>query len=484
MANITDITTEELLSQADAFIDAHWEEIVREIGTLVAVPSIVDFTRATAEDPSGPEAHEGLRASVDLAQRLGFNAWDDAGEIGIADLEGERDEQLALICHADVVTPGVGWTSDPWTLERREGFLIGRGVIDDKGPLVISLYCMKFFQEWCERTGARLPYTLRMLMGTNEETGTMRDVRYYLEHYPAPAFLFTPDNAFPACYGEKGQFDCAITSPEIADGRIVDFTTGDSSTNAVPSQATLVVRADTASLPAAEGIEITNADDGCARLVATGRGGHASLPEGTVNAIDMLVKYALANGLCNTAEESYLRMIGRIMDSTDGSSIGANSHDEYFGDLTCIVGTIHREQNRMRITIDIRYPTSTTDEELLAKFQELAAEADATVELTGGLPPFLTKPDSPAIQALASAYREATGFDGEPFTIGGGTYAREFPCAASFGPEDPHDAYPDWVGPMHGADEGVSEESLKRAMRVYILTIARLMTLDLTKLSE
>lgn len=474
--------SDEFLTQADAFIEAHWEEIVHEIGTLVAVPSIVDFNRATPDDPSGPEAHEGLRASVDLAQRLGFKAWDDAGEIGIADLPGESDTQLAMICHADVVTPGVGWTSDPWTLERREGFLIGRGVIDDKGPLVISLYCMKFFKDWCERTGTRLPYTLRMLMGTNEETGTMRDVRYYLEHYPAPAFLFTPDNAFPACYGEKGQFDCAITSLEIPDGRIVDFTTGSSSTNAVPSQAALVVHADASNLPTAEGIEIADAGDGCARLVATGRGGHASLPEGTVNAIDMLVKYALANSLCNPAEEAYLRMIGRIMDSTDGSSIGVDSQDEYFGGLTCIVGTIHREQNRMCITIDIRYPTSTTGEELLAKFQALAADADASVELTGGLPPFLTKPDSPAIQALASAYREATGFDGEPFTIGGGTYAREFPCAASFGPEDPHDEYPSWVGPMHGADEGVSEESLKRAMRVYILTIARLMELDLAML--
>ena len=37
---------------------------------------------------------------------------------------------------------------------------------------------------------------------------------------------------------------------------------------------------------------------------------------------------------------------------------------------------------------------------------------------------------------------------------------------------------------MHGADEGVSEESLKRAMRVYILTIKRLMEMDLLTLSE
>ncbi len=550
-------SVDEFLAEADAFIEANWDEIVDEIAALVAVPSVVDFKRATAEDPSGPEAHEGLRAAVELAQRLGFDAWDDAGEIGIADMPGERDEHLAMICHADVVAPGVGWTGDPWTLERRDGFLIGRGVLDDKGPLVISLYCMKFFKERCERLGTRLPYTLRMLMGTNEETGTMRDVRYYLAHYSAPAFLFTPDNAFPACYGEKGQFDIAITSSE-AKGRIMLFTTGDSSTNAVPSQATMVVYgADAADLPAREGIEVANQDFGCVRITATGRGGHASTPEGTVNAIDMLVKYALDNGLympakkaCSTPdeeagrgtagesgatigsraasaaspdiekelgltefdptseadllyaeeprllanphedgpslpeEESYLRLIGRIMDSTDGSSIGIDTSDEYFGPLTCIVGTIHRVGGRLRVTLDIRYPTSTSHDELLAAFEKLAAEAGATVELTGGLPPFLTSPDSPAIQALASAYRDATGLDGEPFTIGGGTYAREFPRAASFGPEDPHDAYPDWVGPMHGADEGVSEESLKRAMRVYMLTIARLMELDLTKLSE
>ena len=63
------------------------------------------------------------------------------------------------------------------------------------------------------------------------------------------------------------------------------------------------------------------------------------------------------------------------------------------------------------------------------------------------------------------------------------TYARAFPCAASFGVLDPHDDYPDWVGQMHGADEGVAEETLKRAMRVYILTIDRLMGMDLNDLS-
>ncbi len=477
------VTDEELLREADTFIETHWEEIIQELSALIAVPSVVDFGRATQEAPSGPEVSEALHVCLDLASRLGLEASDDEAEIGMADLPGQTDTHIALICHADVVTPGVGWTGDPWILRRRDGFLIGRGVIDDKGPLIISLYCLKFFKDYCERTGTTLPYTLRMLIGTNEETGTMRDVRFYLKRHPAPAFLFTPDNAFPVCYGEKGQFDAAIVSKPLQ-GRIVDFTTGSSSTNAVPSRATLVVRADTASLPARENIQIEDAGEGCARLIATGRGGHASLPEGTVNAIALLTNYALDNGLYTEEEESYLRLIDRIMASTDGSSIGIDSRDEHFGALTCIAGTIHRQDDCLRLTVDIRYPTSTDHDTLLAAFERMAQQAGGTCGITGGLAPFLTRPDSPAIQALASSYRDAAGLDGEPFTIGGGTYAREFPCAASFGPADPHDAYPDWVGPMHGADEGVSEEGLKRAMRVYILTLKRLMEVNLASLSK
>ena len=297
------------LAEADSWIDAHWEEIVEEIGNLVAVPSVVDFDAATPEHPSGPDAHAGMTAALDLASRLGFPTTDEAGEIGWADLEGESETQLGMICHADVVVPGVGWTSDPWTMQRRDGFLIGRGVLDDKGPLVVSLYAMKFFAERCEAEGKKLPYTIRMLVGTNEETGTMKDVGYYLAHHKAPAFLFTSDAEFSVCYGEKGGFDGLITSKKLEGGNIVDFTTGDAASNAVPSQATLVVKANAAELPAPAGFEVTDAGDGCAKIVATGKGGHASLPEGTVNAIGMLARYALEHDLCSEDEAEFLRAL-------------------------------------------------------------------------------------------------------------------------------------------------------------------------------
>ena len=62
------------------------------------------------------------------------------GYVGIADIPGRGDKQLATICHVDVVPAGPGWNTDPFAMERREGWLLGRGVIDDKGPAVLSLY--------------------------------------------------------------------------------------------------------------------------------------------------------------------------------------------------------------------------------------------------------------------------------------------------------------------------------------------------------
>ena len=49
----------------------------------------------------------------------------------------------------------------------------------------------------------------------------------------------------------------------------------------------------------------------------------------------------------------------------------------------------------------------------------------------------------------------------------------------SFGPEEPSEPVPAWVGPMHGADEGVSEELLKRSLKVYIYAVEKLMGLEL-----
>ena len=47
----------------------------------------------------------------------------------------------------------------------------------------------------------------------------------------------------------------------------------------------------------------------------------------------------------------------------------------------------------------------------------------------------------------------------------------------SFGPDDPDAEKPDFVGSMHGANEGVNTEFMLGALKIYILAMAGLMDL-------
>ena len=86
--------------------------------------------------------------------------------------------------------------------------------------------------------------------------------------------------------------------------------------------------------------------------------------------------------------------------------------------------------------------------------------------------------DNPAVQVCINAYNDVTGENAKPYTIGGGTYARDFPNAVSFGPEHPERPQPDFAGPIHGVDEAASIDFLMEALKVYILALIELEKLD------
>lgn len=98
---------------------------------------------------------------------------------------------------------------------------MGRGVSDDKGPAVLTSYMMKFFKE----QNLDLPYTMRAIFGSDEETGSS-DVRCYLQQEKPPVFIFTPDADFPVCCGEKGIASFSLASKKIENGNVVKFKAG------------------------------------------------------------------------------------------------------------------------------------------------------------------------------------------------------------------------------------------------------------------
>ena len=457
-----------LLDEIDRFVEEQKDSIVRDIGRLVAVPSVETAPAPGAPYGTGPK--QALDCALVIAEELGLKTASCCenrmayAQVGVDGGEG----YLATITHVDVVPAGEGWPADPFTLREQEGYLIGRGVTDDKGPSILCLYALKYLQD----SGRRLRYPIRALLGSSEETG-MDDIGHYLAAYPAPLFCMSPDSNFPVVNGEKGIYQARLMSCHQPD-RVLHIT-GGVAPNAVAAAATARVRAD--ALRDGGGVHAEQLEPGIFALSAAGVSGHASRPEGTVNAIALLVDYLLDNSIPGPGELPYFRFLQKLHRNTDGSGLGLQSADGRFTPLTAVGGKISTENGVITQTIDCRYGTTMSGEKITALLREAAGTA-ARVEVDSDEVPFYMEPDHPAIQACIDSYRAVTGEDTRPQTIGGGTYARHFPKACSFGPEHRDRPMPDFCGPIHGVNEAAGLRDLLEALKIYILTLLRLEELD------
>lgn len=469
----------EVLDFARAYIAAHWDQIVADIDTLCQVNSVEDKEHETPGAPFGPAPREALDRALGIARRLGLPTFDNCdGYMGYAELAGTSGKQVATIAHSDIVPTGEGWHFEPLAATRKDGYLIGRGTMDDKGALVLSLHAAAALKAYYEKTGTTLTHSIRTLIGTNEETG-MADVPYYLERHAAPDFLFTPDADFPLIYGEKGHYMGTFTSADLgSDPQLVELSCG-TVPNAVPGRAYAVVSGQVEDFPAAEYVTLTQEDPEHVRIFAEGIGGHASLPEGTRNAIQILVNYLLANVKLNPQEAEFLQLSQVATASFDGSSLGVAAQDEAFGPLTCVGGVLKRMGDHLVQTVDSRYPTTITGDVLTQAMSELAVKYHASFEVGADDVPYIGDPKSAPVVALWNAFHEVTGSEEPGYTIGGGTYARHFPRACAFGPNLSREDYPDWVGFEHGPDEGISEANLQQALEIYILALHNLQNSEL-----
>ena len=409
----------------DAFVEQNRDNILRDITRLVAVPSVEGTPEPGA--PFGPGPKAALDKALEIAAELGLDTFNADSYIGWAETGKIADGQkfLATITHTDVVPEGNGWDADPYTVRVRDGWLLGRGVADDKGPSILCLYALKYLKD----SGIALKYPVRALLGANEETN-MHDVDYYAEHYPVP--------------------DRASCTVQVAAGALVPC----------------------------EGVTFEAGEGGATVIRGWGKSGHAAMPEGTVNAIGLIVDCLLKSGVCTPQEEAYLQVLHTLHATTDGSALGIAADDGLFDPLTIIGGTIEMKDGVIRQSFDCRYPTNTDPEKMTAALQKVCGTA-ATIENVTSRVPFYIDADSPAIQTLINTYNDVTGEGKKPFTMGGGTYARHFPYAVSFGPEHTDIEIPSFAGPMHGANEGTPFEKLIEALKIYILALLRLQEIEL-----
>lgn len=404
------------------------ERIVSLLRALVRIN-----TEHAAPAPGAPYG-DGCARALDFAlgecARLGMRVRRVGEKLGVAEV-GTRGPLAAFPVHLDVVPAGEGWSHDPYAAEVEDSVLYGRGCMDNKVSAAILTVLLG---EWA---GRDLPCRLRIVFGTDEETG-MSDLREYAAAgEELPSLGFVPDAAFPVVRGEKARLHLRLTRRLEAPGLEAS---GGTMANVVPSSAR-------ATLP--DGTE----------LRTEGSPAHGSTPERGENAVRALVAELLERGV---DPEGAIGEVGRLLcaDLT-GEALGIDEPDEVFGHTSLNLGYLRLADGALTVELDVRFGTATGAEELCGRVR--AALGDAwRLEVVQAKPVHLVAEDDPCVRVLLDAYERVSGEPGSCSVMAGGTYASFMPALVAFGPK-----LPGTHSGAHGVDEHVALADVARTADIY-----------------
>ncbi|MCB8821947.1 Sapep family Mn(2+)-dependent dipeptidase [Microvirga rosea] len=485
------LTREEqnLLARIDAWFIAHRDEFIADLIAWVSIPSISDETAAAPGAPFGPQVARIFDHVARCAKELDF-ATESHDGYAISVFFGEGPQDIGLVSHLDVVPAGENWTVEPFEPFTRDGFVVGRGASDNKGPALLDLYLLRAFRD----LGVKLKRRIRVIYGGAEETG-MADMQYYAENAPVPQLSIISDGGFPVNFAQKGGLNLVLhipTGPLLA-----DFRAGVAE-NAVPATASLRLKGRTTDLierlllrvpEDLRAVLSLREDDGDAILVARGQSGHAAFPENTTNAILLLFRALILTGIVEGADLAATETVSRILQDPWGIGAGIAREDRDTGKLTLNGGIILPADGGFNLHIDIRYPISADAEELTTILGAAIAPVGGTLRVARHAKPVYIDRTSSLVELLQTTFDTIAGTQTEPFSMGGGTHARVLPRSITFGPGfgrmpdilfdgEPVNRRPDFIpdghGSAHGPDEFVDIENLRRAFRVYAVALPRL----------
>lgn len=455
------------------YIDNNFNKIVEDIIKILKIKTVKE--EATNEAPFGENLKYGLEKTLELAKNLGFRTKNLDNYVGYAEI-GEGEEYIAILGHIDVVPEGdiSKWSVDPYGGEIKDNLLIARGAIDNKGPIISSLYSIKAILEENPDFNKRI----RIIFGTNEESGD-EDIKYYLAHEKAPKYAFTPDGRFPVIFSEKGIYTFSFReSIDWSSTDILEIEAGTRS-NVVPEIARVVLKKSVA-FKLKEALERVSKISKCnfemkendekIEGVVNGKAAHASSPERGINSI--LGMYLFLNEVLDEQDslKNFVKFMAEyIGETTDGKLLGIDSQNEETGDLTISAGITKRIEDFISVKFNIRYPISITEKILDERLNSRAEENGVIFFKENHNPPLYFPKDSILVKSLQDTYREITGRDEEPAALGGGTYAKLMPNTVAFGPN-----YREFKGNPHSFDECIDLDMLKIGIEIYAKAILKL----------
>jgi len=445
------------------------------------------------------------------------------GPVGPVRLAGPGAQPIGVALHIDVVPGGDGWTYPAFSGTVTNDALWGRGAQDNKGPIGAAFAAI----ETLVAAGVRPARSIRLLFGTQEETGAWDDVDLLIARGEAPGPVIVPDGAFPIINGEKGMINIelkaawepvapvapggadAAPAPSAPAVRFISLQSGRRA-NMVPDLATLRLgaRAQDAGevsrqLNAAAERQLKktfeanvdiDTDDKAVEskeivftLAFHGRSAHGAHPDAGHNAALDALEYLLLltgepewNGRLETMM-AFIRFLHERARLLDASGFGLALHHDHLKDTTANLGILEMDEGGGRAEINIRYPLGLTPTEIALRFQRLARELSA--EASGlrvhhrvvgkAYEPLFVAPERHGafLSALQRAYQTATGREPRLSSIAGTTYAKAYPLAVAFGPVDESAGE---VEMAHKSDERVAIARYLENIKIYALALALL----------
>jgi succinyl-diaminopimelate desuccinylase len=297
---------------------------------------------------------------------------------------------------------------------------------------------------------------------------------------------FTPDGEFPIVHGEMGilVFDLAQKlRPTLSkdDLRLSKLEAGEAH-NMVPRQARAVLAGDKKSFDMiAQKVRTYAADTGYnikARrqgnslvIEAEGIAAHGAHPDLGLNALSIMMEFL--GGLefpCDDLTDFISFYNEHIGFDLHGERIGCKFEDNPSGPLIFNVGKANISEELANITVNIRYPVTYTDADVIAGIETVLEGSSIGIVTDFVQAPIYMDLDTPMVSKMLKAYVDETGdTESKPIVQGGGSYAKMVNNILAFGA-----LLPDEENTMHQADERFRIDSFMKMARIYARTLLSL----------
>ena len=435
-------------------------QLMQSLKEFVTIDSVYDESTVDAQNPFGKGVSKALQYIENLARKDGFIVTNYDNKI-VEILTNNEEKNIAILAHADVVPVGTGWPQDPFTVLEKDGTVYGRGVADDKGPLLSAYYGLKALRD----NNLLGNYQVRFLVGGNEESGSL-----CMEHYfhtlkkKQPTLGFSPDSAYPLTYAEKGIIGFAVRK-QINFPELISLEGGVAS-NSVIEKCEVLLKEDLNLISYLNDLDVDYSyiiKGEQMLLTFHGLAAHGSVPWMGKNAALIAIKQ-LGEYYKN---EDFINLY-RLYSEPRGEGVNAAANSDNMGTNSLNVGLISIKNKQLEMIVNYRHVETVTAEQMINNIKETSKPFE--IEVLGISPLLFYPKDHKLIQTLLRVYQEETGDLETPIIAsGGGTYAKEADNVVAFGME-----YPGYDCVMHGVNERTEVKYLYQSMGIYAHAIVEL----------